>query len=103
MATSEILNLAPQAVWKHFYELTRIPRPTGQMEEVTKFIIDFGRSLNLETRQDNAGNVLIRKPASKGTKTERPLLSSRTWIWFRRKMPMLCTISPKIRSALYRW
>lgn len=66
MATTEILALNPQNVWKHFYSLTQIPRPTGQMDRVTRFVLDFGRLLNLETKQDKAGNVLIRKPASKG-------------------------------------
>lgn len=64
--SSKILSLNPQSVWKHFHELTQIPRPTGQMEEVTKFVMDFGKSLNLEVAQDKAGNVLIKKPASKG-------------------------------------
>lgn len=64
--SKEILDLTPQRVWKHFYELTQIPRPTGQMQEVTKFVIDFGKSLGLETKQDKTGNVLIIKPASKG-------------------------------------
>ncbi len=66
MATAEILGLNPQNVWKHFYSLTQIPRPTGQMDQVTRFIMDFGKLFNLETKQDNAGNVLIRKPATKG-------------------------------------
>ena len=66
MATSEILNLTPQNIWKHFNELNQIPRPTGQMKEVTKFVLNFGKSLNLETAQDKVGNVLIKKPASKG-------------------------------------
>ncbi len=66
MATSEILSLSPSSVWKHFNDLTQIPRPTGQMEEVTKFIMDFGKSLHLEVEQDKIGNVLIKKPASTG-------------------------------------
>ena len=32
---STILSLAPQNVWKHFYSLTQIPRPSGHMEKVT--------------------------------------------------------------------
>ncbi|GAB6011014.1 aminoacyl-histidine dipeptidase [Viscerimonas tarda] len=64
--SKEILSLEPENVWKHFYELTQIPRPTGQMAAVTKFVSGFGRSLGLETVQDKTGNVLIRKPASKG-------------------------------------
>ena len=62
----EILNLKPKNVWKHFYELTQIPRPTGHTKAVEKYIVDFGKSLNLDTKQDKVGNVLITKPASKG-------------------------------------
>lgn len=64
--SKEILNLKPQQLWKHFYDLTQIPRPTGQMEEVTKFVIDFGKSLGLDVKQDEVGNVLITKPATAG-------------------------------------
>ena len=74
MSTSEILSLTPENVWKYFYELTKIPRPTGQMEEVTKYVIDFGKSLNLETVQDKVGNVLIKKPATKGYETSKTVI-----------------------------
>ena len=63
---SEIKTLNPQTVWGYFYELTQIPRPTAQMDAVTRFMIDFGKSLNLETGQDEVGNVIIRKPATPG-------------------------------------
>lgn len=64
--SKEILNLKPQQLWKHFYDLTQIPRPTGQMEEVTKLVINFGKSLGLDVKQDKTGNVLITKPATTG-------------------------------------
>lgn len=64
--SKEILNLQPQNVWKHFYELTQIPRPTAHMDQVTQFIMDFGKSLGLNTTKDKTGNILIVKPASKG-------------------------------------
>ena len=63
---STILQLAPQNVWKHFYSLTRIPRPSGHMEKITQFLVDFGKGLGLETLVDEAGNVIIRKPATPG-------------------------------------
>jgi aminoacyl-histidine dipeptidase len=44
------------------------------MEEVTKFVMNFGKSLNLETRQDKAGNVLIKKPASKGYESGKTII-----------------------------
>lgn len=65
MAT-EIKTLHPQALWGYFYDLTQIPRPTGCMEGVTRYVMDFGKSLGLETVQDEVGNVIIRKPASSG-------------------------------------
>lgn len=64
--TTEIKSLNPQSVWGFFYELTRIPRPTGQMGEITRYIVDFGKRLNLVTEQDETGNVIIRKPATPG-------------------------------------
>ena len=64
--SAEIKNLSPQPVWGYFYDLTQIPRPTGHMEAVTRFMVAFGKGLGLETLQDEVGNVLIRKPASPG-------------------------------------
>ncbi|GHS91556.1 aminoacyl-histidine dipeptidase [Bacteroidia bacterium] len=61
-----IKNLAPANVWKHFYSLTQIPRPSGQMKEIIAFIEMFGKRLNLETKTDPCGNVVIRKPATPG-------------------------------------
>lgn len=63
---AEIRTLNPQALWGYFYDLTQIPRPTGHMEEVTRYIVNFGKSLGLETKQDEVGNVIIRKPAFPG-------------------------------------
>lgn len=62
----EIVNLKPESVWKHFYELTQIPRPTGHTKAVEKYVVDFAKSLNLDVKQDKVGNVLITKAASKG-------------------------------------
>ena len=64
--SAEIKALSPKHVWGYFYELTRIPRPTGHMEAVTRFMTAFGEGLGLETLQDEVGNVLIRKPATPG-------------------------------------
>ncbi len=61
-----IKNLTPRLVWESFYKLTQIPRPSGKRKGISDFMAEFGRSLNLETIQDEIGNVLIRKPASPG-------------------------------------
>jgi dipeptidase D len=64
--SAEIKRLNPQPVWNYFYELTQIPRPTHSMERITEYMLAFGKSHDLETMQDEAGNVLIRKPATPG-------------------------------------
>ena len=53
-------------MWESFHALTQIPRPSGKKEEVAAFLVNYGKSLGLETLQDEIGNVLIRKPASAG-------------------------------------
>ncbi len=69
-----ILSLAPQNVWKHFYYLTRIPRPSGYMQPVTDFLVEFGKALSLETFVDDSGNVIIRKPATAGLENRKGII-----------------------------
>ena len=37
----EIKNLNPQEIWRNFYALTRVPRPSGHLEKVQAFLLDF--------------------------------------------------------------
>ena len=69
--SAEIKNLSPKPVWDYFYSLTQIPRPTGHMEAVTRFVESVGNALGLETLRDGVGNVLIRKPASAGRENNK--------------------------------
>ena len=71
---STILNLTPQNVWKHFYSLTQIPRPSGHMEKITGFLVDFGKGLGLESFVDEIGNVIIRKPATPGMENRKGVI-----------------------------
>ena len=64
--SKEILNLEPKAVWKHFYSLTQIPRPSKKERGAVDFVIKFGKDLGLEVIEDKVGNVIIRKPATPG-------------------------------------
>ena len=42
---STILELAPQGVWKNFHALTQIPRPSGHCEQVSEYLVNFGKNL----------------------------------------------------------
>lgn len=59
-------SLEPRDVFQNFYGITQVPRPSGQMEQIRQYLVDFGEGLGLETLVDEAGNVLIRKPAAPG-------------------------------------
>jgi dipeptidase D len=61
-----IENLNPTEVWKYFSEILEIPRPSKKEEKIIAYLLNFGQKHNLETIQDESGNILIRKPASKG-------------------------------------
>lgn len=69
-----IQSLAPQNVWKHFYSLTQIPRPSGYMQPVTDFLLNFGKKLGLESFTDEVGNVIIRKPATAGMENRKGVI-----------------------------
>ena len=61
-----IKELDPQIVWKNFYELTQIPRPSKHEELAVEYMYNWGKSHGLETIKDEIGNIVIRKPAAPG-------------------------------------
>ncbi|MBQ8065139.1 MAG: aminoacyl-histidine dipeptidase [Prevotella sp.] len=71
---NEIQNLSPQCIWKNFYALTQVPRPSGHLEKVQQFLLDFGRQAGVETFKDPAGNIVFRKPASAGMERKKGVI-----------------------------
>jgi len=63
---ADLLKLEPIPVWKHFDAINAIPRPSKKEGKMIAFVKSFGESLGLETMVDGTGNVVIRKPATKG-------------------------------------
>ncbi|MFC4636556.1 aminoacyl-histidine dipeptidase [Dokdonia ponticola] len=66
MTNPDIRALEPKALWNKFADLNAVPRPSKKEERVIQFMKDFGNALNLETLEDEVGNVIIRKPATLG-------------------------------------
>ena len=71
---SEILSLNPQNVWKHFFSLTQVPRPSGHLEKVQSFLLDFGKNVGVETFQDEVGNIIFKKPATSGMENRKTVI-----------------------------
>ncbi len=59
-------NLEPKLVFDFFEQISDIPRGSGNEKAISDYLLNFGKELGLETIQDEALNIIIKKPASKG-------------------------------------
>ena len=72
---SNTLNhLQPTTIWKHFSQLNAIPRASKKEAQIIQFMKAFGENLGLETIVDKIGNVLIKKPATKGMESKPTII-----------------------------
>lgn len=67
-------SLEPKAIWKNFSALNAVPRASKKEERVIAFMVDFGKSLGLETSVDEIGNVLIKKSATPGMEDRKTIV-----------------------------
>jgi len=61
-----IIELKPAQVFHYFNEICQVPRPSKKEEKIIEYLKEFGKKHQLETKVDEAGNILIKKPATKG-------------------------------------
>ena len=64
--TNVLKDLKPSLVFKYFEEISQIPRGSGNEEEISEFLVNFAKELNLEVIKDEYLNVIIKKPATPG-------------------------------------
>jgi dipeptidase D len=69
-----VRNLEPKALWNHFADLNAVPRPSKKEERIIQFMLDFGKSLGLDTKTDAIQNVIIKKPATAGMENRTTLI-----------------------------
>ncbi|MFZ5969250.1 MAG: aminoacyl-histidine dipeptidase [Bacillota bacterium] len=61
-----LTGLKPEAVFRHFEALTRIPRGSGNEKEISDYLVKFAKDLGLEVIQEDCLNVIIKKPGTAG-------------------------------------
>jgi dipeptidase D len=71
---NDIRTLEPKALWNNFADLNAVPRGSKKEEKVIQFMVDFGNKLNLKTLVDPVGNVIIKKPTSKGMENRKTIV-----------------------------
>ncbi len=79
----ELKALKPQKVFKYFAEILEIPRPSKKEDKIIAYLMNWGEKRKLETVRDEIGNVIIRKPATKG-------YESKPWVCLQSHMDMVC-------------
>lgn len=70
---SEISTLQPQLLWQWFDKVCAIPHPSYHEEEIAGFIVDWAKGKGFFVERDEAGNILIRKPATKGMENRKTI------------------------------
>lgn len=68
------IELKPKCVFDCFAKVNKVPRPSKQEDKMMEFLLDFGKSLGLETNRDKVGNVIIRKQATPGMENRKTLI-----------------------------
>ncbi|MDR0896121.1 MAG: aminoacyl-histidine dipeptidase [Prevotellaceae bacterium] len=67
-------ELKPAGVFRYFAEICQVPRPSKHEEQILAYLKDFGAKHGLETISDEAGNLLIRKPATPGMENRQTVV-----------------------------
>ena len=61
-----INDLNPREIWQNFHLLTQVPRPSGHLQKVQEFLLQWAAERGIEAFKDNAENIVMRKPATPG-------------------------------------
>ena len=69
-----IRDLKPQSVFTYFEEILQIPRPSKKEEKIIAYLKDFAIKKSFDYEIDKVGNVVIRKPATKGFENRKTVI-----------------------------
>ena len=67
-------DLKPAVVFRYFEEVCGVPRPSKKEEKIRAYLLEFARKHDLSVKTDEAGNVLIAKPATPGMEGRKAVI-----------------------------
>ncbi len=71
---STLSHLSPSSIWTYFEEICKIPRLSKNEGKIRKYLLDFAGKNNLESREDEIGNILIIKPPAPGMENRKTVV-----------------------------
>ena len=66
--------MKPECIWRNFHALTQVPRPSGHLEKIQEYLLDFAKQAGVEAFKDEADNIIMKKPASPGMENAKTVL-----------------------------
>lgn len=79
----KITDLKPEIVWKFFHQVTQVPRPSKKEGKMIQYLESFAKEYNIAIKKDEAGNILMSKPATPG-------MENRPTVVLQSHMDMVC-------------
>ncbi len=70
----KISELKPAEVWAYFEEILAIPRISKKEDQIIAYLIGFAKKHKLQYKQDQVGNLLISKPATRGMENRKGVI-----------------------------
>jgi len=67
-------GLKPSPVWQYFGEICKIPRLSKNEGEIRRYLLDFAKSNDLDSKEDESGNILIVRPAAAGMENRKVIV-----------------------------
>lgn len=64
-----VSDLEPKALWQHFDKILTIPRGSKNEAEMGEYVIEIARKHGLEYKQDQTGNIVVKKPGPPGNES----------------------------------
>ena len=92
-----------KGIFRYFSEISKIPRSSGNEEEISEYLVSFYEIQGLEYNRDAANNVIIIKEASPGYETEPAIMHKVIWIWSVNRPRMAVMIFLGWNKASDRW
>jgi dipeptidase D len=68
---SILSKLNPAPIWMYFEEICNIPRLSKNEGKIRQYLLEFAKKTNLESKQDEVGNILIIKPPADGMENRK--------------------------------
>ncbi len=68
---SNLSQLKPQPLWENFGSICSIPHPSKYEGKILAFLLDWAKKHNIAVKQDETGNLIFSKPATKGMENRK--------------------------------